>query len=243
VSARLGGGAVVQQFPPQVNGGLGRLGVGGRVAADDWWLAGGISAANVVAAYQPVGAASLAASYVNLANPGTYDAAPGVAPTWGAATGWIFNGTNQNLRVSVRAESGWAAIIRFSDAPTSPPSRGLFGQIATNARMAISPLGGTTPFFVDYYNGGLQLAVAPGLTGGVLGVSGNRAYRNGLQETGTLGNWTGTAFDIIAIGAWALSNTTVGVFQPCRVQAFALYNTTLTAPQVAAVSAAMAALT
>ena len=34
-------------------------------------------------AYQPKGAASLAASYFNLANPGTYNAAPGTAPSLG----------------------------------------------------------------------------------------------------------------------------------------------------------------
>jgi len=40
---------------------------------EPWWLSGGIAAANCVAAYQPKGAASLEASYVNLANPGTYN--------------------------------------------------------------------------------------------------------------------------------------------------------------------------
>src|SRR4030042_266315 len=64
----------------------------------EWWLAGGISAANCLAAYQPKGAASYAASKVNLANPGTYDAVDGVAfPTWAAATGWTFNGVAQYL--------------------------------------------------------------------------------------------------------------------------------------------------
>ena len=59
----------------------------GAGAAAQWWLSGGVSAANCVAAYQPIGATSLAASYTNLANPGTYTAAPGVAPTFDAATG------------------------------------------------------------------------------------------------------------------------------------------------------------
>lgn len=53
-------------------------------AAAPWYLAGG--APTPIAVYQPKGAASLAASYVNLANPGTYDAAADVpgygAPTW-----------------------------------------------------------------------------------------------------------------------------------------------------------------
>jgi hypothetical protein len=57
---------------------------GGRRATPWWYVAG----QTCVAAYQPIGAPSLAASYVILANPGTYDAAPGVAPTFDAATGW-----------------------------------------------------------------------------------------------------------------------------------------------------------
>ena len=62
---------------------------------------GTIPLANVLFAYQPKGAASLAASYSNLANPGTNDAAPGVAPTFNATTGWTFNGTTQYLTTGV----------------------------------------------------------------------------------------------------------------------------------------------
>lgn len=72
-------------------------------AAADWWVVPGKTC---VAAYQPIGAASLAASYVNLANPGTYDAAPGVAPTWASATGWTFNGSTQYLTTGITPPRG-----------------------------------------------------------------------------------------------------------------------------------------
>lgn len=49
------------------------------------------------AAFQPIGAASLAASYVSLYNPTTWDAAPVVAPTFDAATGWEFDGATTYL--------------------------------------------------------------------------------------------------------------------------------------------------
>ena len=52
---------------------------------------------NLVAAYQPKGAASQAASYVNLVTPGTYDLTTADAPGWAAGTGWVFNDTTQNL--------------------------------------------------------------------------------------------------------------------------------------------------
>jgi len=68
----------------------------------EWWLAGGISAANCLAAYQPKGAASYAASKVNLANPGTYNLSDGAAyPTWDAVNGWTFvDGNLQYLTVA-----------------------------------------------------------------------------------------------------------------------------------------------
>lgn len=66
--------------------------------ASGWWDNDG-AIAGCVAAYAPVGAADLASSYVNLVTPGTYDAAPGVAPTWDAATGWTFNGSTQWLNL------------------------------------------------------------------------------------------------------------------------------------------------
>lgn len=57
------------------------------------WLPPGISSGNVIAAYEAEGAASYAASKINLANPGTYDITNeggGGAPTWDATKGWIF---------------------------------------------------------------------------------------------------------------------------------------------------------
>ena len=73
-----------------------------------WWLAGGIHPSQVVAAYQPKGAASLAASYVNLANPGTNDAQVGVAPGLDSS-GWVFTGTEKLLGPNVSP----TVVVRF----------------------------------------------------------------------------------------------------------------------------------
>ena len=83
--------------------------------ASGWWDADG-TISGCVAAYQPIGAASLAASYSNLQNPGTYDAAPGTAPTFLAATGWTFNAaTPQYLNTGVVPSSlNWTVIVRYS---------------------------------------------------------------------------------------------------------------------------------
>lgn len=73
---------------------------GGVIRADGaphgWWdLDGAIT--SCVAAWAAKGAASQAASYVNLVLPGTYDLTAGaVAPTWDTTTGWYFTGGTTN---------------------------------------------------------------------------------------------------------------------------------------------------
>jgi len=194
-----------------------------------WWLAGGIPKGACVAAYQPLGAKSLRDSYTNLANPGTYDAAPGVAPTFNTATGWTFNGSDQYLETSITAQITWSAFVRFSNV-TSSGYQYLFGYYITGVHeFAIFPAtsGGV------YYSNGAAITVLPALTSGVLGFAGKTAYRNGNVD-GSIG-----------AGGWANDTTVkIGGGQATRyiagkIQAFALYDITLTAPQVAAVSTAM----
>lgn len=68
-------------------------------SGDNWYLTSGITIANVLAAFRPKDAPSLADSYTNIVTPGTNNAAPGVAPTFDASTGWTFNGTSTILYV------------------------------------------------------------------------------------------------------------------------------------------------
>lgn len=86
-------------------------------AAAPFYLAGGIDKANVLAAYQPKGAASLAASYINLANPGTGDATVTTPPTFDASRGWIFNGTSQFIKTGIVPDANTSVIIKFTDVP------------------------------------------------------------------------------------------------------------------------------
>lgn len=62
-------------------------------SASTWWdLDGTIT--SCVAAYQPKGAASYAASKVNLTGNAVYNLSDGAAyPSWNSATGWLFNGS------------------------------------------------------------------------------------------------------------------------------------------------------
>lgn len=226
-----------RHYMQPMRGSMGRIGVA-TAAAVPWWLSGGIAAANCVAAYQPIGAASLAASYINLANPGTYDAAPGVAPTFNAATGWTFDGATQYLKTGI--------------VPLVDHSYSLFIQF-TNRTNAGSPSRSTNPTFeaifgfytdagqVIYYNGN-TLAIATPITSGNIAVSGTKGYRDGVPESGSIAFGSGAAQVELYLGAQDNSDNP-GLFAAITQQAVAVYRGgALTDDQVQAVAVAMAAL-
>ena len=225
-------------------GGRGVMGLGlGRsavsAAAVPWWLAGGVAAGNAVAVYQPKGAASLAASYVNLANPGTYDAAPGVAPTWASGTGWTFNGSSQYLTTGVLGTSAISLIIRFSDASGGLITFGAAIEIGGPAKYILWRPRSNGNDRVIFLGTGEVRVVGGALVSGAYGYAGTTVYYNSISD-GTLASPT---LPSLAIFIGALNfNGIPTQYGAIKVQAVAIYSATLTAPQVAAVSAAMAAL-
>lgn len=211
----------------------------------NFWEAGGAS--GVVAAYEPLGAPDLASSYVNRANPGTYDAAPGVAPTFDAGTGWSFNGTTQYLTTGLVPDvSGqdWTLLVRFASV-TGSGNRIAVGMVTTGGNdRALYVQVKSSPNAMQAANGGAGTFVnyVPAMTGGVFGVAGRTAYRDGSAESTLLGSnaGVGTAAPLF-VGALNI-NGSPGQYLPGRVVALAIYDQTLDASEVAAVSAAMAAL-
>jgi hypothetical protein len=203
--------------------------------AKAWYVAGG--APVPVAAYRPKGAASLAASYVNLANPGTNNAAPGTAPTFAAATGWGFTGaSSQYLTTGVAATGTLTVVARYS-AFTLTGSLVLFGSMATNKVIQCRPRFNATDMRHAWGNGAATTFAAVGGAAGVIAMAGPNVYFDGAS-VGTLpGALVGTG-DTLYIAA---ANTTdvASLFATCNVQALAIYSTILTAPQVAAVTLAM----
>lgn len=220
---------------------IGRRGVslGGGSSAPAWSLAGGAPAP--VAAYQPKGAASQAASYVNLANPGTYNAAPGVAPTWDTTTGWTFDGATQYLTTGIVPASNqtWTLIVRFDNALASGGFVAIAGAGWAGGQGLMLSLTHSLSRR-SYYNGGL-LHITGFVTNGVLAAAGNKGYYNGTADAGTIGTSATPNTYALAIGALNQTNSIVSFFNG-RVQAVAAYSSVLTAGQVAAVSAAMSAL-
>ena len=170
-------------------------------AASGWWLAGGIAAANCIAAYQPKGAASLAASYVNLANPGTYDATEGTAPTFDTSIGWTFSAaSNQYLRTGVTPENDqtWSMIARFSGHTTN--GQAMCGSIALNGAVGFRmfPRRGVANNMV--WNNGTQIASGERQSEGIMAIAGANAFFDGTSY-GTTGGWSGATPIETYIGA------------------------------------------
>ena len=207
-----------------------------------WYLAGGISAANCLAAYQPKGAASLAASYSNLANPGTYNAAPGVAPTFDASTGWTFNGSTQYLTTGITTapiRADWSFFVRFSN-NTGP----LAFAVGSYSSGYGSNFGIWAHVFGSYrycYYNYTEKASAP--SAATLAVAGTHGFLNGTNEATITGSGSGVdTYPDIFIGAQNNGSGTAQYKFTGKIQAIAIYNTVLSDAQVAAVTTAMNAL-
>jgi hypothetical protein len=205
-------------------------------AVSDWWLAGGVAAANCVAAYQPIGADSLSASYDNLTGNATYDAAPGEAPTWNATDGWQFDGSTQYLTTGVVPENDqtWSAVVRVSELSTWY----ILGAYNSGTAAEISLFRSGADLWAC--NGGsLHSATISGT--GVYAFVGNKVFIDGLAQVGVIPA-SGGALALqfyIGVGNW---DGVATWFSHVHIKALAIYNTTPTPEQVAAVTDAMEAL-
>lgn len=202
-----------------------------------WWMAAGVTP---LVAYQAKGAASYAASKANLVNPGTYDATEGVAPNWSSGAGWSFNGSTQWLYVpgvvmNMSVPTLRSMVIRVANGATGS---GVYAHGGELFWISLTWFGS-----VSYRYTSIATA-APQATAGVFAITPSGGYRNGSLDVAltpsTFGLSTG-----IAIGTRATNAATppaVSGFVSGDVLAFALWDGTLDAAQVAATSAAMAAL-
>lgn len=206
-------------------------------AAVPWWLAGG--APTPVAVYQPKGAASLAASYVNLVNPGTYDAALGTAPTLDAS-GWVFvTASSQWLDTTIVMQTGYSSLVRFSGATNGlryaigsySASPDKFYQIGPD----LTFLGTTAVMF----GAGAYVQRTPVLAGGVLAIAGQQPYRDGAADGAVIAAGSGFPAYSLTIGV-RNGASRFGYFSG-SVQAVAIWETsTGHATWMPAVSAAVA---
>jgi len=215
-----------------------------------WWTAGG--ATGCVAAYEPIGAPDQASSYVNRAAPGTDDAVAVVAPAWSTLTGWAFAGTQGGtmqrltgptitarpvtiiLRVTVDA-SGRGAWVKWGGDDTKGVAlgrgNGTFDSLGTDVvilreSLAWESTGQSASSTEDVW----ALAMTTS--------AGTKLYRNGsLVSTKGNGNNPTTP---IHIGGYNVGGS--NRFSDSTIGAVAIYDAELDDAEVAAVSAAMAAL-
>lgn len=204
-------------------------------AANGWWdLDGTIT--SCVAAYQPKGAASYAASLVNLTGNTTYDATEGNAPDWDATNGWEFAAANSDyLKTGVTPDSlDWSAIIALSNLSTA--DQWAFGYYTT---IGFGVIPNTNPGQPQtrYYNGGERRVTAT-RTSGIFAIAKNQGYYNGSTDGSTFDQTSHTAGEIW-IGDISGSYRR---YLNGYVQAFAIYNATLTSTQIGNLTTAMAAL-
>jgi len=224
------------------------LGNSQRRVAIDWWLAGGIDAANCIAAYQPKGAADYATSKVNLANSGTYDAYEGTAPDWDAVNGWDFVAYDdlKHLWTGIIPENDqtWSMIVRFSDST----------QDRTQAVAGCTNIDGTGSLFIItrrqasddmiFANGDL-LVCGSRQSSGISAIAGTNCFHDAVNLGSIPSGWTVPANEI-AIGGRNRSSGAGGKtlytasFDGC-IQAMAIYDIDISA-YVAELTTAMNAL-
>ena len=198
-------------------------------AGGGWWdLNGTIS--SCVAAYQPKGAASYAATLVNLTGNATYDATEVVAPGWSSDSGWEFDNTSEGFDIGLTGLSplSTSVIIRYWR-----PTLHIYGR-------AIFLAGTNLRYYVLENNmcfwGSANYQTITGGGGDLIGaIAGYKAYLNGSftndLDTSKTGTMTATK-----IGQTYSDGTAVNLY------AMAIYNAALTAQNISDLTTAMNAL-
>jgi len=194
----------------------GRWAVGG--AEDAWYLTGGIPAANCKRAYQPKGAASLAASYTDLT--GNQDAAPGVAPDWDATNGWKGNGSTMYLTTGYTPGQNDSAIVRYSNLTNQGAVLGCYQTVPANEGILIYPSRSGSR---QYLNGPTVKTKLDGYTSGVIAVADRNGYHNASLEVSSLASWTAAPTAAIYILAFNLGAAPAQICA-AYIQAIAIYN-------------------
>ena len=208
-------------------------------AAANWWNPDG-SIACAWAAYQPKSAASFAASLTDLTGNGNNAGDPGGAatPSWDAVNGWKFDGAGNYLTTTftLATDQSQSVLVQYTNVTNVGYLTGMRGN---GDWMLLRPDIGAAN--VLYRHGSANVLSAPRLLAGNLGIAGNQGYRNGASDGGLLAGWGGAGTTSLYIGAY---NRAGAALTPIAAyaQAVAIYDCTLTAPQVALVAAAMAAL-
>jgi hypothetical protein len=215
-----------------------------------WYLADAGAAANCMYAYLAKGVASRAASYDNLAAPGngladgTYDLTAGNAPDWNTATGWAM-GTATALAGYLKTGytptgNATSMLLRWGTL-TFSDAGGMWGfRMAAGSRIFVRQ---DAPDKLTVYNGGSTSYVSingAAISNQVLGFSNKTVYINGLPVA-TIAAGTSLAYLQEYIGEYNYDGNPSSS-PNYYLLAVARYDVAKNDAQMAAISAAMAAL-
>jgi len=222
-----------------IQGALGRS-VKRASTASTWWDLNG-TITSCVAAYQPKGAASYAASLANLTGNATYDATEVVGTvSWDSTNGWKGDKTNY-LDTGVSVNNLYPSIIvRCTNIDTTATNEYLCGAFGT-ATYRRFQIGVPSTGNQLYYGYGDKAAYyASTTTNGVFAMTKDYGYYNGSPVV-SLGSG---AYLTIPNTVCMLGRNYGGDDNPTTayIQAIAVYNTTLTAQNISDLTTAMAAL-
>ncbi len=213
----------------------------------DWWLAGGISPANCIAAYQAIGATSLNNSYINLANPGTNDIIDVNAPYWNIVDGWVWDSDSNypQLNTGVVAKAGYSVVVKFFCTAEDIIQNTVLGgtKESTSQYFEIFARRGVTADDHIYKYGSASLAIGVRLFGSnVMAMTDDYGYLNGAVDDAIAGDLTDSVYPI-----YLFNTNRDGVLNPVvpfhgAIQAVAIYDITLTDAQVFAITARLNAI-
>lgn len=204
-----------------------------------WYRGTGLPTTGLVAAYLAKGAASQAASYSNLANPGTYDLTTSAAPGWSASGGWEFSGAQFLAPGIIPSNNYWSVFVRYSSAV----SGSLIGSYnTTNCAYAweLQPIVSGYRWYRQGFGGPIYPVLGTAVSG-VMGFSGRNAYFNGAWEGEMSGAWALPTTDPYIGAVNANSGSDFNYFSG-KICAALIYSSQPTPAQVSAITAALQAL-
>jgi len=203
-------------------------------AGGTWWDLNG-TITSCIAAYQPKGAASYAASLTDLSG-NSNDAYEGTTPSWNTATGWT-SSNDAYLKTGISPDDGYSAIVRFTGTGSSICYP--FGGRKTNNlldQFLIVAYGSSGER--SYRFGTMNQIFPGGQSSGIMAMAGANCYLNG-EADGTTAGTMQTPSECYLLGFQSAGSA---VLSYCTIAAFALYNAELTSTQIGNITTAMAAL-
>lgn len=207
----------------------------GVSAGDRWWLSGGVTVP-VHFVYVPYGAASLAASKVNLDNPGTNDAYGAAFPNWSALRGWYndISGTDRYAQSGVAVANNQTYIVKYANYQPSRTDIVVGARTSGTNGMFIEPNAGTGS--IGYAYGGVRIGSATPVSA-ALAIAGKSVYKDGLSDGADIP--AGTITSTVEVWVMTLNDNGSPLLSLIGDLYYAIaYDGVLTPAQIAAVYAA-----